>query len=115
MKILHQWTMEESASRKCSCKKVVYENKIHHCDGKGLMHCEQGPAIVCSTGLFIFYSHGKKHRLDGPSEYDPGGTPMVWYDVNGKAMSMNQFADHYLMIYLKLYDFSEEKRLGVVS
>lgn len=36
-------------------------------DADGLLHKEDGPALMLLNGISGWYIHGKKHRLDGPA------------------------------------------------
>lgn len=45
----------------------------------GLLHREDGPAVVCSDGLEAWYRHGLLHREDGPAVADPGTHYLAWF------------------------------------
>lgn len=36
-------------------------------DDDGQLHCDNGPAVVYSTGKKEWWVHGKQHRDDGPA------------------------------------------------
>ena len=36
-------------------------------DEEGKLHNENGPAVIYTNGLKVYYWHGKKHRLNGPA------------------------------------------------
>ena len=60
-------------------KKVLLDIKgikRHYLDG--LLHREDGPALVYPDGKMIWYKYGSKHRTDGPAIINPFG-PNEWY------------------------------------
>ncbi len=44
----------------------------------GLLHNDDGPAVVQLDGTQIWYQHGVKHRLDGPAVVWADGTKEWW-------------------------------------
>ena len=36
-------------------------------DADGRLHCDTGPAVISPDGSFVWYHHGKIHRLGGPA------------------------------------------------
>jgi hypothetical protein len=50
----------------------VIEYKL--CNGRGLLHRLDGPAMECPNGTKIWYYYGQKHRFDGPAIELPNGT-----------------------------------------
>ena len=48
----------------------------------GVLHREDGPAIILSSGSTLYYRDGKLHRLDGPAVELANGSKS-WY-LNGK-------------------------------
>ena len=48
----------------------------------GVVHREDGPAIILSSGSTLYYRDGKLHRLDGPAVELANGSKS-WY-LNGK-------------------------------
>lgn len=47
-------------------------------DERGLLHKDEGPAMILQDGSKFWYCHGKKHRIDGPAiEYYNGDGS--WY------------------------------------
>ena len=56
----------------------------------GVLHREDGPAIILSSGSTLYYRDGKLHREDGPAcEYADGDKE--WY-LNGKKYTEEEFA-----------------------
>jgi hypothetical protein len=53
--------------------KSVYDNRVVYRNEKGVLHREDGPAIVYNDGTKYFYKNGLLHREDGPAiEYANG-------------------------------------------
>ena len=48
----------------------------------GVLHREDGPAIILSSGSQLYYRHGKEHRIDGPAVEWAIGSKEWW--VNGQ-------------------------------
>lgn len=48
----------------------------------GLLHREDGPALIYPRSSLFWYKHGKMHRTDGPAAIWASGT-MTWFK-NGK-------------------------------
>ena len=44
----------------------------------GQLHCEDGPAVVCSSGTREWYQNGQLHREDGPAYIHKSGL-REWY------------------------------------
>lgn len=47
----------------------------------GLLHREDGPAVIINPLIKKWYKHGKKHRVDGPA-YQSGSYEEWWIDDN---------------------------------
>jgi len=44
----------------------------------GVLHREEGPAIIYCNGTFIWFKNGVEHREDGPARIDSDGF-IAWY------------------------------------
>ena len=44
------------------------------------LHCEDGPAIVCTNGYREWWQNGLRHREDGPAVINPDGRKVWWID-----------------------------------
>ncbi len=56
----------------------VYEDRTYWMNGDGKLHRTDGPAIIYSNGVNLWYQYGKLHRTDGPAvEYTHG--VKLWY------------------------------------
>lgn len=49
-----------------------YRNKF------GVLHREDGPAIIHPDGYKAWYRYGKRHREDGPAVEHPNGEKQWW-------------------------------------
>lgn len=47
----------------------------------GILHREDGPALITTDGAQFWYKHGERHREDGPAIIMSNGTQEWW--VNG--------------------------------
>jgi len=57
----------------------------------GLLHREDGPAVMYPSGIQFWYRKGKQHREDGPAvTYSDGST--LWY-LSGKEVRMEDVLD----------------------
>jgi len=59
--------------------------------GTGILHKEDGPALIDRDGKTEWRLHGKLHRLDGPAYEQPDGHKEWWVDdqrhrVDGPAL-----------------------------
>ena len=54
-----------------------HNGSVRWCKG-GILHREDGPAIIRSDGTAIWYLHGKIHREDGPAVTHVSGD-QYWY------------------------------------
>jgi len=52
------------------------------CNWNGLLHRDDGPALVYPDGKQYWYRNGRLHRDDGPAVVYPNGT-QYWY-CNGE-------------------------------
>ena len=71
---------------------VMYGNSVMHersdnfhtwiewLDEDGMLHNEDGPAIVFDDGIRMWYRHGKLHREDGPAIEGLRGMEEWWLD-----------------------------------
>ena len=59
---------------------MVYDQTFRNTSG--LLHREDGPAVIRPSGTEEWYLNGKRHRVDGPAYTRPGGTK-GWY-LNNK-------------------------------
>jgi len=96
-------------------------------DEEGLAHCDDGPAVIHGDGTVEWYRHGVHHRIDGPAIDRPYGR-VQWmqngvchrldgpamlsntdpkhrrYYLHGRMVTRTQFANNYLITFLKEYD-----------
>jgi len=76
-------------------------HKHEHYDNHGLLHKEDGPAMIFKDGSNCYLIHGEFHRLDGPAcEYSNGYKE--WY-LNGKQIPVSSQEE--FERYLKLLVF----------
>ena len=54
-----------------------------------MLHREDGPAIILSSGSTLYYRDGKLHREDGPAIEDANGTNEWW--LNGKEYTEEEY------------------------
>jgi calcineurin-like phosphoesterase family protein len=54
---------------------------IRHYDDNGLVHREDGPAVIRSNGKKSWFKHGKLHREDGPTLEDHNGNIWIQNEV----------------------------------
>lgn len=58
-----------------------------HCkrwfDSDGMMHRDDGPAVIWASGVEEWYQHGNRHREDGPAFIDPQRTSAIAWYVRG--------------------------------
>lgn len=77
-------------------------------DDEGLLHCDDGPAVIRGEGYKEYYTHGKLHRLDGPAiEFTIRGKMLnnsSWY-IDGRRVSQMTF---HLRVIMFLFDCSYE-------
>jgi len=52
---------------------------IFHYDDEGLLHCDDGPAVIFHNGQRRYYHRGKLDRIDGPAVLYPDSTPGLYY------------------------------------
>jgi len=64
-------------------------NRWHY--RNGLLHREDGPAIICADGDAFWCRNGSLHREDGPAVIYPNGY-QAWY-LNGEAVRMEDVLD----------------------
>ena|ERR1700691_2655957 len=57
----------------------------------GLLHREDGPAIIYPDGRIRYYLYGKRHRTDGPAVTHPNGN--MYYYLNDKNISTKEVND----------------------
>jgi hypothetical protein len=69
--------------------KTVLPNGKEECYLNGLLHREDGPAIVFPNGTQAWFLNGKHHREDGPAVIWPDGTQGWW--INGVQISEADF------------------------
>ena len=67
------------------CGTVYYLNK------DGLLHREDGPALITAHGTLKWAINGKLHREDGPAITWPGGVRGSWF-LHGKECSQSEHA-----------------------
>jgi len=73
--------------------KDIADNEIMTWKINGVIHKEDGPAIICENGYQEWYLYDQLHRLDGPAIIHPQGYN-EWY-YNGKLHRMDGTAlDH---------------------
>lgn len=65
----------------CERSKVWYVN--------GLVHKEDGPALIELCGIKAWYINGKLHRLNGPAVEYPDGKKQWW--IENKTYSEEQY------------------------
>jgi len=75
----------------------------------GLLHRDEadGPAIYdVSTGLYIYYKNGLKHRINGPCQKNSNNDKELWF-VNGKNVHSTNISEPIVDIYGKCYNCSD--------
>lgn len=58
----------------------------------GLLHREDGPAVVTKIGGKSWYKNGKLHREDGPAIEEPDGT--CHWNLDGRAIHIDSIIDN---------------------
>lgn len=69
-------------------------------DEDGLLHREDGPAVIMQNGTKYWYRRGYLHREDGPAIINVFGESPQWY-LNGQ--NMQNFKE-----YVQLLDLGDE-------
>jgi len=64
---------------------------IRHCYAEGLLHREDGPAIIHPDGRQLWYLAGKLHREDGPAVVYPSG--FVFWVLRNKRVTREDVLD----------------------
>lgn len=65
--------------------KTIIADRTLWRDEDGLLHREDGPAIIMQNGTKYWYCRGYLHREDGPAIINVFGEPPQWY-LNGQNM-----------------------------
>lgn len=79
---------------------------------EGVLHREDGPALICLDGIEEWWLYGKRHRLGGPAIIRPDGTEEWWFygqthRVDGPAVTWGK-GIYSWVLYGTLYsDFSD--------
>ena len=89
--------------------KAFGENIVHY--KNGVIHREDGPAIINRCGIRQWLSNGSRHRLDGPAVYHMtlSKTHVKSYFIEGFSYSEEKFSKHPEVLKFKI-----EKKLKFI-
>lgn len=80
------------------CKELIFGNEYWYIEG--LLHREDGPAVVYKSGVKYWYRHGEKHREDGPCEEHCDG--YMVYCLFGAYYDEKEYYEHPLVLKHKM-------------
>lgn len=96
-------------------KYEIIDNRNINCSIKytvnGVLHRENGPAVVYPDGASFWFMWGKCHRTDGPAEIEADGTERYW--CFGEEITKQEFEERFsgandvYAINGKIVDFDE--------
>ena len=64
---------------------------ILHKNEAGQLHREDGPAVECADGGYVWYRNGLRHRIDGPAYSGLDGISF-WIDGN-EYTNLDEYCD----------------------
>ncbi len=67
----------------------------------GLLHREDGPAVIYNNGCIAYYQGGILHRTDGPAVIDLSGSQNKVWALNGERMSLIDYFKYFLQKFNK--------------
>jgi len=68
---------------------IKYVNGYQAWYKNGLIHRDDGPAVIWADGTQFWYRYGECHREDGPAVVGTGSEPRWW--LNGKHYSKDNY------------------------
>ena len=71
--------------------KTTLSGDICHLDRRGRLHRTNGPAIILTSGVEMWYYKGERHRIDGPAVIRPDGV-CHWF-LFGSQVSEEEFIE----------------------
>lgn len=77
-----------------------FSNRITYTTNRGVLHREDGPAIIYTNGEHWWFLDGLLHREDGPAVYGPSNEDE--YFLNGVQFTALEHSDYQLKKQIEL-------------